>query len=127
MFLGKVVGNVWATKKDSRLEGHKMLIVRPYSWYRPTHDVDHVIVIDTLDAGVGDDVVVSFGSPARWSLGGDNLPVEAAIAAIVDRTEIDPSAWTLEQAPFRFKPGSLPRGVEAPPELVKHVVAEEHS
>ncbi len=114
MFLGRVVGTVWATRKDDRLEGLKLLIVRPYGWYRPAHDSNHVVAIDKLDAGVEDDVVVVFGAPARWSLGGRNLPVEAAVVAVVDRTEVDPSAWTLPDAPFRFRPGLLPKGVEAP-------------
>ncbi len=114
MFLGKVVGAVWATRKDARIESQKLLIVRPYAWYRPAHDGDHVVAVDNLDAGVGDDVVVTFGAPARWSLGGSNFPVEAAVVAVVDRTEVHPSAWTLPDAPFRFRPGPLPRGVSVP-------------
>lgn len=112
MFLGKVVGTVWATRKDERISSLKLLIVRPYGWYRPAHDADHVVAIDNLDAGVGDDVVVCFGAPARWSLGRLNLPVEASVAAVVDRTEVDPLARSLPDAPFRFKAGPAPKGVE---------------
>ena len=114
MFLGRMVGNIWATQKDARLSALKLLIVRPYGWYCPSHDSDHVVAVDALDAGVGDDVVVTFGAPARWRLGGKNFPVEAAVAAIVDSTEVAPEAWTLADAPFRFTPGPLPAGVTNP-------------
>ncbi len=114
MFLGRVVGTVWATRKDTRLDGQKLLVVRPYGWYLPPHDAAHVVAVDRLDAGVGDDVVVTFGTPARWSLGGRNYPVEAAVCAVVDRTEVDPAAWSDPDAPFCFEPGPLPKGVTPP-------------
>lgn len=95
MILGRVVGEVWATRKHSRLEGYKLLIVRPHWWYEPSHRVDHLVAIDPeVDAGVGDDVVVCMGDPPRWKSEGRAMPVEAAIMAVVDRCEVDESAFT---------------------------------
>ena len=94
MILGKVIGTVWATRKDARLERRKLMLVRPYAYYEPTHDVELLVAVDMVDAGVGDDVVVCLGSPARWSLGAVNLPVDAAVMAVVDRCQHQASART---------------------------------
>lgn len=106
MLLGHVVGELWATRRQTGLDGRKLLIVRPRCWYCPPFEVAHVVAVDTLDAGVGDEVVVCFGEPARQALlaaSGDALdgptrgpgygsagwlPVDAAVMAIVDRTEL---------------------------------------
>jgi ethanolamine utilization protein EutN len=89
MILGRVVGEVWATRRDARLARHKLLVVRPTGFTDPAFDARHLVAIDDLDAGIGDQVVVCFGAPARASAGGDDLPVDAAISAVVDRVEID--------------------------------------
>ncbi len=93
MILGRVVGNVWATRKHGRLGRHKLLIVRPYGYYNPTHQAEQLVAVDTLDAGVGDDVVVCLGAPARWSLGDVNLPVDASVLGIVDGCELAREAF----------------------------------
>ena len=92
MILGRVVGEVWATCKDARLERSKLLVVRPHGWYEPRWQTRHLIAVDQVQAGVGDDVVVCLGQPARWSLGGENFPVDAAVMAVVDRVELDAGA-----------------------------------
>jgi len=88
VILGRVIGTVWATRKHPRMSGLKLLVVEPYFVYQPAHDVDHLVAVDTLDAGPGDDVLVCLGRPARRLLGGDNFPVEAAVMAIVDRSQL---------------------------------------
>ena len=90
MILGTVIGTVWATRKNPRLEKLKLVVVRPKGWYDPTHDVDHLVAVDRLEARVGQDVVVCMGLPGRWDLGDDRAPVEASVAAIVDRVEMGP-------------------------------------
>jgi ethanolamine utilization protein EutN len=92
VILGRVVGEVWATRKHPGLEGQKLLIIQPHLWYAPAHEVAHLVAVDPVGAGVGEDVVVCIGHPARQSLGGSNLPIEAAVCAIVDRVEIDRDA-----------------------------------
>jgi ethanolamine utilization protein EutN len=89
VILGRVLGEVWATRQHPSCEGKKLLLVRPMLWYAPSHEVGHLVAVDTVHAGVGDDVLVCMGEPARRALGGSNLPFEAAICAIVDRVELD--------------------------------------
>ena len=89
MILGRVVGEVWASRKDARLGGAKLLLVRPHGWYEAAFDTAHLVASDDVQAGVGDDVIVCLGQPARQSRGDDNVPVDAAIMAIVDRIALD--------------------------------------
>lgn len=112
MILGRVVGNVWTTKKNRRLVGHKLLLVKPYVWYEPTHDVDLVVAIDRLDAGVGDDVIVCLGIPPRWSVGDRHMPVEAAIMGIVDRLDVPQWALTDVQMPLHFIDDEPPKSLQ---------------
>lgn len=109
MILGRVVGNVWASEKDPRLERCKLLIVRPYGSYELGPAAEQVVCVDTLGAGVGEDVVVCLGWPARDHLGGHNLPVEAAVMAIVDRCQLSREAAAERQLGFR---GGAPTTLE---------------
>lgn len=104
MILGRVVGQVWATRKDPRIAGSKLLVIKPHGWYEPLFDTRHLIAVDDVDAGIGDDVIVCLGKPARLSLGkqGDeNLPVDAAVLGIVERVDLDRAAG----APAGAAPG----------------------
>jgi ethanolamine utilization protein EutN len=92
MIWGRVVGEVWAARKDPRIAGAKLLLIRPHGWYEPAFATGHLIATDELQAGIGDDVIVCLGQPARLSRGDDNQPVDAAVMAIVDRVEIDHQA-----------------------------------
>jgi ethanolamine utilization protein EutN len=87
MIRGTVVGQVWATRKARGLEGRKLLVVAARDAQgQPTGRL--VVAIDVLDAGVGEDVTVAFGSGARNVLrpGPENrdLLCDAAVAAIVE-------------------------------------------
>lgn len=88
MILGRVMGELWATRQHPAYAGRKLLLVKPLLWYAPSHEVGHLIAVDTVQAGVGDEVLVCMGEPARRALGGQNMPVEAAVCAIVDRVEL---------------------------------------
>jgi ethanolamine utilization protein EutN len=90
MILGRVVGEVWGTRKHPALEGRKLLIIQPHLWYAPSHEVGHLVAVDPVGAGVGEDVVVCLGTPARRALGAVNLPIDAAVQAIVDHVELAP-------------------------------------
>lgn len=99
MFLGRVIGTVWSSVKWNELEGLKLLLVRPYSLAdlggqvevkAPEHD--GVVCADVLGAGVGEDVVIAYGHAARVAVSqllpeGEkpNVPIDAAVVAIVDR------------------------------------------
>src|ERR1700682_4610993 len=87
MFLGKVVGTIWSTKKSPDLEGVRFLIVHPYDLDKePTKNI--VVVADRLGAGSGEIVMCAFGKAARSAIGNQEMAVEAAVVAIVDRVDI---------------------------------------
>ncbi len=83
MILARVVGTVVATRKDPRLVSNKLLITRPVD---PHGKVDggYLVAVDTVDAGVGETVLVVSGSSARMASGLKDCPVDAAIVGIVD-------------------------------------------
>jgi ethanolamine utilization protein EutN len=90
MILGRVIGEVWATRRDARLSRAKLLVVRPHGIYEPAFGGRHLVATDDVQAGVGDGVLVCLGAPARWSVGGNDMPVDAAILGVVDRVDFEP-------------------------------------
>jgi microcompartment protein CcmK/EutM len=64
MFLAKVVGTVWSTKKTPDLEGVRFLIVHPFDLDKePTRNI--VVVADRLGAGTGEMVMCALTSMTR--------------------------------------------------------------
>jgi len=108
MILGRLVGTVWATKKNPRLGNMKLGIVRPYFWYNPSHDIDHIVAVDIVGADLGQDVLVCIGQPGRWTAGDYRCPIEASIMAIVDEVEIAAGSLTDGEVPFALREGFLP-------------------
>ena len=89
MIIGKVVGEVWATIKDEKLEGVRFLIVQQVDpQYRPQSGF--VVAVDSLNAGPGEVVLVAQGSSARQTKVTNARPVDAVIMGIVDRVETHP-------------------------------------
>jgi len=105
MILGRVIGQVWAARRDPRLQRAKLLVVRPHAIYEPAFATRHLVVTDDVDAGVGDDVVVCLGAPARASAGGNDMPVDASVMGVVDRIEL--------RADVMATPGAAP-GIKRP-------------
>lgn len=87
MFLGKVIGTVWATRKDEELVGMKFQIVKHVGVDYKVKDT-FVVAVDTVQAGVGDVVLVCSGSSARQTSQTKNKPVDAVIMAVVDKLDI---------------------------------------
>ena len=83
MTLGRVVGTIVATRKDPRLEGQKLLIVRHVS-PEGKEESGYVIAIDTVQAGSAELVLLVSGSSARMAEGCKDKPVDASIVGIVD-------------------------------------------
>ena len=86
MIICKVVGNVWATKKDEKISGYKLLVLKSKSGEK---DSEIFVAVDTIGAGIGDDVLVSKGSVARNSLREKDSPVDAVVVGIIDSLEVD--------------------------------------
>lgn len=90
MFLAKVVGTVWSTKKTPDLEGVRFLVVHPYDLDKqPTRNI--VVVADRLGAGTGEMVMCAFGKAARSAIGNQDMAIEAAVVGIVDRVDLHES------------------------------------
>ncbi len=87
MFLAKVVGSVWSTKKSPDLEGVRFLVVHPYDLDKePTRNI--VVVADRLGAGPGEMVMCAYGKAARSAIGNQDMAIEAAVVGIVDRVDL---------------------------------------
>ncbi len=90
MFLAKVVGTVWSTKKSPDLEGVRFLVVHPYDLDKePTRNI--VVVADRLGAGPGEMVMCAYGKAARTAIGNQDMAIEAAVVGIVDRVDLQES------------------------------------
>jgi microcompartment protein CcmK/EutM len=88
VLLAKIVGTVVATRKDPRLVSNKLLVVRPVD-PRGKGDGNYLVAVDTVDAGVGETVLIVSGSSARMASGLKDCPVDAAIVGIVDTVEMN--------------------------------------
>lgn len=93
MRLAKVVGTVVATRKDESLVGSKLLIVRllPSAELKgeaPEKKEELIVAVDSVGAGVGETVLVVFGSVASRIMGDGRAPVDAAVIGIVDHIEL---------------------------------------
>jgi microcompartment protein CcmK/EutM len=87
MLLGRVVGTLVASRKDEKLEGFTLLVVKQL-------DIDnreaggYVIAADAVQAGIGDTVLYATGSSARQTVLTDKKPCDAVIMAVVDTWEV---------------------------------------
>jgi len=87
LFLGKVIGTVWSTKKDENLVGAKFLIVRKLD-LDLNEKSDFVVAVDSVGAGEGEVVLVATGSSSRQTQFTQDKPIDAVIMAIVDKLDI---------------------------------------
>lgn len=84
MFLARVLGEVVATVKHPHLNARKLLLVAPEA--APGRATGSpVIALDTVDAGVGDRVLVADeGNAAAQVLGLPRGPVRTVVVGVVD-------------------------------------------
>ena len=88
MILARVVGTIVATRKDPRLEGAKLLIIKPVS-PEGKDEAGYIISVDTVSAGNRELVIAVSGSSARMAEGCKDKPVDNAIVGIVDTVSLD--------------------------------------
>lgn len=88
MILARIVGTVVATRKDPRLEGKKLLVVKPVT-PEGADESGYLVAVDTVDAGFRETVLVVSGSSARNAAECKDRPVDAAIVGIVDSVQLD--------------------------------------
>src|SRR4029077_1169625 len=88
MILARVVRTVVATRKAPRLEGKKLLILKPVS-PEGKDESGYVVSVDTVSAGFKEKVIAVSGSSARMAEGCKDVPVDMAIVGIVDDVQLD--------------------------------------
>ena len=87
MLLARIVGTVVATRKDPRLVSNKLLLARPVD-PKGKAEGNYLVAIDTVNAGVGETVLIVSGSSARMAAGMKDTPVNAAIVGIIDSVDL---------------------------------------
>jgi len=96
LFLGRVIGTVWSTKKDEQLVGAKFLIVQELDL--DLKEKDRIVVaVDSVGAGDGEVVLVASGSSSRMTTFTKDKPVDAVIMAIVDKLDVATKEWLEEK------------------------------
>jgi len=86
--IGKVIGTVVATRKETELTGLKLLAVAPMGVETGKVKEGGVVAVDAVGAGVGEVVLYATGSAARQTHFTQDRPVDATIMAIVDTLEV---------------------------------------
>ncbi len=87
MNIGRVVGTVVSTRKDEKLTGATLQVVRQI-------DLDgketgaFVVAVDAVGAGTGEVVLYASGSSARQTPATKDRPADAVIMAIVDSIDV---------------------------------------
>ena len=87
MEIARVKGTVVATRKDTKLNGHKMLLVGLADVSGNDKGGTPIVALDSVDAGVGDLVLVVRGSSARQAKNMSSTPVDAMIIGLIDQIE----------------------------------------
>ena len=87
MIIARIIGTVVSTQKDERLEGKKLLIVRPIN-LDGSDQSGYQVAVDTVGAGFHEKVIVVGGSSARLAEGNKDCPVDSAIIGVIDEIDI---------------------------------------
>jgi ethanolamine utilization protein EutN len=92
MILGRIVGDVWSTKKNEKMSALRLLFVQPLGKdLQPVGEV--LIAADEIGAGNGELVIVTKGAPAMQAFERDKpVPVDAVVIGIVDNFDIAESS-----------------------------------
>ena len=87
MYLGRVIGCVWATVKDKNLDGHRMLLVQPLTpELQPTGK--RLICLDCTGAGAGETIYYVRGKEATFPFLPGEPPADSCVVGIVDSLQV---------------------------------------
>ena len=87
MQIGRVIGDVVASRKDPALDGIPLLIVQPLA--ADGQPVGRTLVaVDSVGAGVGQDVFFVRGKEASFPWHPTEVPADAGIVGIVDHFHV---------------------------------------
>jgi ethanolamine utilization protein EutN len=98
MYLGRVVGCVWATVKNTELEGHRLLVVQPLT-PELKETGKRLVCGDSTGAGAGELVYWVRGREASLPFAPGAPPFDTTIVGIVDSVHLGPAAAKKKKAP----------------------------
>lgn len=87
MQIGRVIGDVVATRKQPGFDGITLLLVQPLGPSREPQGRP-IVAVDSVGAGVGEDVFFVRGKEASFPFHPTEVPADAGIVGILDY-------WTL--------------------------------
>ena len=87
MQLGRVVGDVVATRKDENLAGLKLLVLQPLGADGSAAG-RALVAVDAVGAGVGETVFFVRGKEASFPFYPTEVPTDAGIVGIVDHWDL---------------------------------------
>ena len=83
MYLGRVLGSVWATVKDKNLHSHKLMIVQPLN-PKLAPVGRQIICTDAIGVGAGELIYYCRGKESSFPFLPVEVPTDATIVAVVD-------------------------------------------
>jgi microcompartment protein CcmK/EutM len=88
MLIARVVGDITATQKHPTHEGRKILLVQPLN-LDGSQRGNPVVAIDSVNAGIGDRVLLVQDGYAAFTAAGHKLaPIDAAVIGVIDHVEL---------------------------------------
>ncbi|MBN2385045.1 EutN/CcmL family microcompartment protein [bacterium] len=96
MYIAKVVGTVWATRKHPGLVGSKMLLAQSYDPVQDKKTGKPLLVLDKhFGAGIGDIVlIIDEGGSARQILDNPDAPVRTVVIGVLDAALLSGQYYT---------------------------------
>jgi len=88
MYLGLIIGTIWATRKYEALTSYKMQLIQPINAEKKSLG-DPIVAIDTIGAGPGEIVFYITASEAVIPMNINMVPVDASIVGIVDSINVE--------------------------------------
>lgn len=91
MYLGRVIGRVWATVKDPALSAQRLLLVQPLT-PEGAATGKRLVVTDAVGAGAGELVYWTKGKESSFPFLPVEVPTEMTIVGIVDSLQVNRGA-----------------------------------
>jgi len=88
MYFAKVIGTIWATRKDENLKSLTLQFIQPLNAKKEKSGTP-IVAVDTVGAGPGETVIYITAREAVIPLPVEMAPVDTSIIGIVDRIDLN--------------------------------------
>jgi ethanolamine utilization protein EutN len=90
VFLGRVVGTVVSTVKDSALKGQRLLVVQPL---KPdlSETGKRLVVLDAVGVGAGELIYWCRGKESSFPFLPAEVPADSTVVGVVDDLHLEPN------------------------------------